>query len=47
MPLKQKKVVSTDNIEYVNKLIKQGYVVQFVTENSYRNDKTTYTLIKY
>ena len=46
-PLKQKKVVSTDNIEYVNKLIKQGYVVQFVTEHPYRNSKTTYTLIKY
>ena len=47
IPLKQKRVVTTNNIGYVNKLVKKGYVVEFVTENPYRNSKTTYTLIKY
>lgn len=47
IPLKQQRVVTTSDIDYVNKLVKKGYVVEFVTENSYRNAKTTYTLIKY
>lgn len=50
VPLKQNKVYTTQDINYVNKLVKQGYVVEFVTENHlYNSDKTftTYTLIKY
>ena len=50
IPIKQKVVVTTDNLITVNKLIKKGYVVQFVTENwwnSSSGSQTTYTLIKY
>lgn len=50
IPLKQKRVVTSQDINYVNKLVKQGYVVEFVTENhKYNSDNTytTYTLIKY
>ncbi len=43
IPLKQQRVVTTDDIQYVNKLVKKGYIVEFVTENT----NTTYTLIKY
>ena len=48
VPLKQKRVVTTDNLEYVNQLVQKGYVVQFVTENRYGSRSyTNYTLIKY
>lgn len=49
-PLKQKRVVTTEDIKYVNQLIQKGYVVQFVTEGHRGNTSqtyTTYTLIKY
>ena len=49
IPLKQKKVITTDDIKLVNKLLKQGYRVEFVTENWWNNNgsETTYTLILY
>jgi hypothetical protein len=48
IPLKQKGVITTDDITKVNKLLKKGYRVEFVTENMYGHDtKTTYTLILY
>jgi hypothetical protein len=50
IPLKQKKVITTDDITKVNKLVKQGYRVEFVTENWWngsRGSETTYTLILY
>lgn len=50
IPLKQKRVITTDDIKGVNKLVKQGYRVEFVTENWYHGNsgsKTTYTLILY
>jgi hypothetical protein len=48
IPLKQKKVITTDDIIKVNKLVKQGYRVEFVTENMYGHEtETTYTLILY
>lgn len=49
IPLKQKSVVTTGDIKAVNKLIKNGYVVEFVTENWWNQNgsETTYTLIKY
>ena len=48
-PLKQKKVITTDDINKVNKLLKQGYRVEFVTENWWNSNgsNTTYTLILY
>ena len=47
-PIKQKKVITTDDITKVNKLLKQGYRVEFVTENMYGHEtETTYTLILY
>ncbi len=49
IPLKQKRVISTENIEYVNKLIQNGYVVQFVTERQWgtSDSHVRYTLVKY
>jgi hypothetical protein len=48
IPLKQKGVITTDDIKGVNKLLKKGYRVEFVTENMYGHDtETTYTLILY
>lgn len=49
IPLKQKRVITTDDIVKVNKLLKQGYRVEFVTENWWNSNgsKTTYTLILY
>jgi hypothetical protein len=50
VPLKQKGVVVTKNIEYVNRLMKKGWVVQDVdvTGQDYYNDiEKYYTLIKY
>ena len=49
IPLKQKKVITTDDITKVNKLLKQGYRVEFVTENWWNSNgsETTYTLILY
>jgi hypothetical protein len=49
IPLKQKKVITTDDINKVNKLLKQGYRVEFVTENWWNSNgsNTTYTLILY
>ena len=49
IPLKQKKVITTDDIKGVNKLLKQGYRVEFVTENWWNSNgsNTTYTLILY
>lgn len=49
IPLKQKKVISTENIEYVNKLIQNGYVLQFVTERQWGtpDSRARYTLVKY
>jgi hypothetical protein len=49
-PLKQKGVVVTKNIKYVNRLMKKGWVVQDVdvTGQDYYNDiEKYYTLIKY
>ena len=48
-PLKQKKVVTTENINYVNKLVGSGYVLQFVTERQWGtgDSHTRYTLVKY
>ena len=46
IPLKQKKVITTDDIVKVNKLVKQGYRVEFVTENWW-NKNGSYTLILY
>ena len=49
-PIKQKKVITTDDIVKVNKLVKQGYRVEFVTENFWNGSsgsETTYTLILY
>lgn len=48
-PIKQKKVITTDDINKVNKLLKQGYRVEFVTENWWNSNgsNTTYTLILY
>ena len=49
IPLKQKRVITTDDIVKVNKLVKQGYRVEFVTENWWNKNgsETTYTLILY
>lgn len=49
IPLKQKKVISTENIGYVNKLIQNGYVLQFVTERQWGtpDSRARYTLVKY
>ena len=49
IPLKQKKVVTTQNIGYVNKLLKSGYVLQFVTERQWGTSDSyvRYTLVKY
>lgn len=50
IPLKQRRVITTDDITKVNKLVKQGYRVEFVTENWWNSgsgSKTTYTLILY
>lgn len=49
IPLKQKKVISTENINYVNKLIQNGYVLQFVTERQWGtgDSNARYTLVKY
>ena len=50
IPLKQKKVITTNDIIKVNKLVKQGYRVEFVTENNWNSrtgTETTYTLILY
>ena len=49
IPLKQRRVITTDDINKVNKLVKSGYRVEFVTENWYNSNgsKTTYTLILY
>ena len=49
IPLKQKRVITTDDIVKVNKLLKQGYRVEFVTENWWNSNgsNTTYTLILY
>ena len=50
IPLKQKGVITTDDIKGVNKLLKKGYRVEFVTENWWNSgsgSKTTYTLILY
>jgi hypothetical protein len=49
IPLKQKKVVTTENINYVNKLVGSGYVLQFVTERQWGtgDSHTRYTLVKY
>jgi len=49
IPLKQKRVITTEDITKVNKLVKGGYRVEFVTENWYNSNgsKTTYTLILY
>jgi len=48
-PLKQKKVITTENINYVNKLVKTGYVVEFVTERQWGtgDSHTRYTMVKY
>ena len=47
IPLKQRSVITTTNINYVNKLIKNGYVVQFVTTAKYEYAEANYTLILY
>jgi hypothetical protein len=49
IPLKQKKVITTYDIKLVNKLVKKGYRVEFVTENWWNSNgsNTTYTLILY
>jgi len=49
IPLKQKRVISTENIGYVNKLIQNGYVLQFVTERQWGtgDSNARYTLVKY
>ena len=50
IPLKQKKVITTYDIKLVNKLVKKGYRVEFVTENWWNSNsgsETTYTLILY
>ncbi len=49
IPLKQRRVITTNDIKVVNKLVKQGYRVEFVTENWYNSNgsETTYTLILY
>ena len=49
IPLKQKRVISTENIGYVNKLIQNGYVLQFVTERQWGtgDSHARYTLVKY
>jgi hypothetical protein len=48
IPLKQRRVITTDDITKVNKLVKQGYRVEFVTENMFGHEtETTYTLILY
>lgn len=49
IPLKQKKVITTENINYVNRLLQNGYVLQFVTERQWGtgDSHTRYTLIKY
>lgn len=49
IPLKQKKVVTTVDIAYVNRLVQKGWVVQFVTERQWgtSDSYTRYTLIKY
>jgi hypothetical protein len=49
IPLKQKKVVTTEDINYVNKLVGSGYVLQFVTERQWGtgDSHTRYTLVKY
>lgn len=46
---KEKKVVTTENINYVNKLVGSGYVLQFVTERQWGtgDSHTRYTLVKY
>jgi hypothetical protein len=49
IPLKQRRVITTNDIKVVNKLVKGGYRVEFVTENWYNSNgsETTYTLILY
>jgi len=49
IPIKQKRVITTDDINKVNKLLKGGYRVEFVTENWWNKNGsiTTYTLILY
>jgi hypothetical protein len=48
IPLKQRRVITTDDIKGVNKLVKSGYRVEFVTENMFGHEtETTYTLILY
>lgn len=50
IPLKQKRVITTNDINRVNKLVKGGYRVEFVTENWWNGNsgsETTYTLILY
>jgi hypothetical protein len=49
IPLKQRRVITTYDIKLVNKLLKQGYRVEFVTENWWNSNgsNTTYTLILY
>lgn len=49
IPLKQKRVVTTEDIKYVNQLVQKGYVVQFVTERQWgtADSHARYTLIKY
>ena len=50
VPLKQKGIFVTKNIEYVNRLMKKGWVVQDVdvTGQDYYSDiEKYYTLIKY
>jgi hypothetical protein len=49
IPLKQRRVITTYDIKLVNKLVKKGYRVEFVTENWWNSNgsNTTYTLILY
>lgn len=49
IPLKQRKVITTESIEYVNRLVQNGYVLQFVTERQWgtSDSHVRYTLVKY
>ena len=53
VPLKQKKVITTDKLERVNAYIKQGFVLQYVNivavRYHYEHDKVKryYTIVRY